>query len=64
MRQTLNSEIILTLVDELPAKYNQHMIAGWKRIDRYRELEAVEQAERDRLSKLADEARQVPKMPY
>jgi HK97 family phage prohead protease len=62
MPQTRDKEVVLTITDVLPRRYNQHQAQGWMKIDRYNELWAQEQAERDRLAKVADEARHAPRM--
>jgi HK97 family phage prohead protease len=46
MTQTRDNEVVLTITDELHARYNAHQIAGWKKIDRYNELYAQEEAAR------------------
>jgi HK97 family phage prohead protease len=57
-------EIVLTITDEPPTKYGKHMKAGLEQIDFYNRLWMQEENERQRLAKLADEARQAPRMSY
>jgi hypothetical protein len=64
MKHTRDNEIVLTIVDEPPTKYGKHMHAGLQRIAFYNSLLAQEERERQRLSSLAAELKEAPRMPY
>jgi hypothetical protein len=60
------NEVVLTLIDPHapPPHLVAHAVMGRAKIDHYNTLYAAEEAQRDRLAKVAAEAREVPKMPY
>jgi hypothetical protein len=57
-------ECVIKIIDEKPSRFGRHMKRGLEQIDFYNRLWMQDEAERDRLAKLADEARQAPRMPY